>query len=115
MINGTLVFLAFFVLTVANVLRITGRSVTWARPLSFAAAGLLVLQYMLGFSLLGDDRSVSVFHILFALAALATIGVEHMMGNPRPPETTGNARIAAAATAGTTLLVLIAYAIGSSS
>jgi hypothetical protein len=112
---GTLVLIAFLVLTVVNVLRLTGRQITGARQLSFGAAGLLLLQYVLGFSLLGDDHSVSAWHILFALSALVTVGVEHAIGNPRPPETAGNTRIAAAATAGTTLLVLVAYAIGSSS
>ena len=112
---GTLVLLAFLVLTVVNVLRLTGRHITWARPLSFGAGALLLLQYVLGFSLLGSDHSISAWHILFALAALATVGIEHGMGNARPPETTGNTRIAAAATAGTTLLVLVAYAIGSTS
>ncbi len=112
---GTLVLLAFLVLTVVNVVRLTGRNVTWARPLSFGAAGLLLLQYVLGFSLLGGDHSVSAWHILFALSAFATVGVEHALGNARPPETAGNTRIAAAATAATTLLVIVAYAIGSSS
>ena len=111
---GTLVVLAFLALTVVNILRLTGRQITWARPLSFAAAGLLLLQYLLGFSLLGSDHSVTAWHYLFALAAILTVGIEHGMGNARPPETTGNLRIVAAATAGTTLLTLVAYAIGSS-
>ncbi|MEA2515567.1 MAG: hypothetical protein QOJ59_5056 [Thermomicrobiales bacterium] len=109
---GTLVVIAYLVLTVANILRATGRQIGWARPLSFAAAGLLVLQYLLGFSLLGSDHSITAWHYLIALAALITLGVEHGMANAQAPS--GNARLAAAATAGTTVLTIIAYAIGSS-
>jgi hypothetical protein len=109
---GTLVVLAFLALTVVNVLRVTGRQITWARQLSFAAAGLLLLQYVLGFSLLGSDHSITAWHYLFALSAILTVGIEHGMANAQAPS--GNARLAAAATAGTTVLVLIAYAIGSS-
>jgi hypothetical protein len=108
------VVLAYLALTVVNVLRVTGRTITWGRPLSFAAAGLLLIQYMLGFSLLGDDASVSAWHYLFALAAIATVGIEHGLANERPM-VAGNPRLAAAATAGTTILTIVAYAIGSSS
>jgi hypothetical protein len=108
---GTLVVLAFLALTVVNILRVTGRQITWARQLSFAAAGLLFLQYVLGFSLLGD-HSITAWHYLFALSAILTVGIEHGMANAQAPS--GNARLAAAATAGTTVLILIAYAIGSS-
>jgi heme A synthase len=111
-IVGTLVVLAYLVLTVVNIMRATGRQITWARPLSFGAAGLLVLQYLLGFSLLGSDHKITAWHYLFALCAILTVGVEHGMANANPPS--GNARLAAAATAGTTILTLIAYAIGSS-
>ncbi|HEY7036464.1 MAG TPA: hypothetical protein VH482_34360 [Thermomicrobiales bacterium] len=109
---GTLVVLAYLALTVVNILRATGRQIVWARQLSFAAAGLLVVQYLLGFSLLGSDHKITAWHYLFALAAILTVGVEHGMANAQPPS--GNVRLAAAATAGTTLLTLIAYAIGQS-
>lgn len=109
---GTLVVLAFLVLTVVNVLRATGRQIGWARPLSFGAAGLLVLQYLLGFSLLGSGHKITAWHYLFALSAILTVGVEHGMANAQPPS--ANARLAAAATAGTTILTIIAYAIGQS-
>ena len=107
---GTLVVIAFLALTVVNILRATGRQIGWARPLSFVAAGLLVLQYLLGFSLLGSDHSITAWHYLIALSALITVGIEHGMANAQAPS--GNARLAAAATAGTTILTLIAYAIG---
>jgi hypothetical protein len=111
---GALVVLAFLALTVVNLLRVRGRQIAWARQLSFAAAGLLLIQYVLGFSLLGGDHKITAWHYLIALAAILTVGVEHGMGNPTSSSPTGNARIAALATAGTTLLTIVAYAIGQS-
>jgi hypothetical protein len=110
---GTLVVLAYLALTVVNIVRVTGRRITWGRQLSFAAGGLLLLQYILGFSLLGSDHSITPWHYLFALAAIVTVGIEHAMANERPM-VAGNPRLAAAATAGTTILTVIAYAIGAS-
>ena len=49
---GTLVLVGYLILVVVNVLALRGRSYPWARQLSFFAAGLLVLQYVIGFSLL---------------------------------------------------------------
>jgi hypothetical protein len=111
---GTLVILAYLALTVVNVLRATGRTIAWARPLSFGAGALLLIQYVLGFGLLGDDADVSPWHYLFALSAIVTVGVEHGMANERPM-VAGNPRLAAAAAAGTTILTIVAYAIGTSS
>lgn len=110
---GTLVVLAFLALTVVNVLQLTGRSIAWSRQLSFAAAGLLALQYVLGFSLLGSGHKITAAHYLFALGALITVGLEHGMANTQE-EPAKRYRLAAAATAGTTALVIIAYAIGQS-
>lgn len=111
---GTLVVLAFLALTTANIVRLRVRNVPVARPLSFAAAGLLFIQYVIGFSLLGDDHKITAWHYVFALAAILTVGIEHGMAGARTPESSGNARLAAAATSATTLLTVIAYAIGSS-
>lgn len=107
--------IAFVALAVVNVLRATGKQITWAKPLSFAAAGLLALQYVLGFSLLGSDHKITAWHYLFALAAIIPVGIEHGMGNAREQEKPGSGvRIAAAASALTTILVIVAYAIGQS-
>lgn len=112
---GTLVVIAFLVLTVVNVLRAAGRTITWAKPLSFIAAGLLFLQYVIGFSLLGGDHKITAWHYLFALAAIIPVGIEHGLGNAREQEKPGTGvRIAAAAAAATTIIVIIAYAIGQS-
>jgi hypothetical protein len=108
---GSLVILAYLVSTVVNILRLGGRQITWARPLSFVAAGLLLLQYVLGFSLLGSNHSITAVHYLIALLALIPVGVEHAVANARttPAE---QGRVALPATAATTILVLIAYLIG---
>jgi hypothetical protein len=111
---GTLVVLAFLALTIINVMQIRGRSIPWSRQFSFIAAGLLLLQYVIGFNLLGGDHSISAWHYLFALGAIATVGLEHGKANTIP-DNSQRARLASVFTAGTTALVIIAYAIGQSS
>lgn len=107
---GALVVIAFLALTVVNVLQIRGRSVPWSRKLSYGAAGLLFLQYVIGFNLLGGDYSVSPLHFVFALAAIVTVGLEHGKANTID-ETSKRVRLASLFTAGTTVLVIVAYAI----
>ena len=70
---GTLVVLAFLALVVVNLLQMSGRSISWTRQLSFAAAGLLFFQYVIGFGLLGGDHDVNPLHFLFALGAIVTV------------------------------------------
>jgi len=112
---GVLVVIAFLALAVVNILRVTGKSIPWAKQLSYGAAGLLAVQYVLGFSLLGNDHKITAWHYLFALAAIIPVGIEHGMGNAREAETPGSGlRIAAAASALTTIVVIVAYAIGQS-
>ncbi|MDP9367043.1 MAG: hypothetical protein M3Q03_02010 [Chloroflexota bacterium] len=110
---GTLVVLAYLVLTVIHLLGVNGRSFSWVRPLSFAAAGLLLLQYVLGFSLLGSGYRNAGSHYAFALLALVTVGMEHgyagTRDTPRARHLTG-----ALATGLTFLLVVVTYIIGQS-
>jgi len=111
---GTLVVLAFIALVVVNLLQMSGRSISWSRQLSFAAAGLLFFQYVIGFGLLGGNNDVNPLHFLFALGAIVTVGLEHGMANTKQ-DVSARARLAAACAAGSTALVIIAYAIGQSS
>lgn len=108
---GTLVVVAYLALVVANILRWRGGDAAWARPLSFAAAGLLILQYLLGFWLLGSGRGNQQSHYAFALLAIVTVGLEHGYAQTR---STARARAVAAlvATGVTFALVTIAYSIG---
>ena len=110
---GTLVVIAFLALTVVYILQLRGKRIEWSRQLSMAAGGLLLLQYALGFILIGGDNDVSPFHFLFALGTIATVGLEHAMGRGEGGGSP-NLRMAAAGAAGTTALALIAYAIGQS-
>lgn len=111
---GSLVLLAYLVLTVANFIQLRGNStISWARTLSMVAGVLLFIQIALGFNLLGGDHSITATHYIFALAALIPVGIEH--GVARGKELASDrARWSTFATAGTTLLVLIAYAIAES-
>ncbi len=108
---GSLVVIAFIALIVVNLLRVTGRTVSFGKQLSFVAAGLLVLQYVLGFSLLGDDHHITAWHYLIALVAIVPVGVEHMTAtNQTDPRAAG--RMAVIANAVTLVLVIVAYMIG---
>lgn len=112
MIVGLAVVIAFLISTVANYLRMTrAASFPWLRGVSFAAAGLLLLQYVLGFSLLGDDREITAVHYILALAAVIPVGAEHMFATSERPEADRN-RIAFLASFAAFVLVLIVYAIG---
>lgn len=108
---GTLVLIAFLALIVVNALRLSGRSIPWARQLTFLASGLLLLQYVLGFGLLGGSSSITPWHYLIALSALIPVGAEHGLANQQSdPRLAG--RYGLIANIATFVLVLIAYTIG---
>jgi hypothetical protein len=111
-ILGSVVFLAYLVLTVLNLVRLSGRSVPFAAPLSRIAALLLLVQYVVGFLLLGAGAQITILHYVLALLALVTVGLEHGFA---PSRATPRERAVAAlvATLGTTILIGAAHAIGS--
>jgi len=111
-IVGALVVAAYLVLVVVNALRLRGGEFPWARPLSFAAAGLLLVQYVLGFALLGEGLRNQASHYVVALLAILTVGLEHGYANSRPDQRS-RASAALLATALTLLLVGAAHGIGS--
>jgi hypothetical protein len=112
MIVGTLTLLLFIVnagMYAVNMFR--GKTVSYHRLVSIGAATLLLLQYALGFMLLGDDRDITVWHIVAALAAIVPVGIEHMFASGE----TGVRRrgmLGLFATIVTVILVLAAYGIG---
>ena len=115
MIVGTLVLIAYLVLTIVNVVQWKGnRALGFALPLSRVAGLLLAAQWALGFSLLAGDASITPFHYIIGLATFLTLGAEHSGANSRE-SAAERYRIATLATAGTTILVLVAYLIGQSS
>ena len=108
---GTLVVVGYLAATVLHGLALAGRPVPWARMVSFVASGLLLVQYLLGFWLLGDGRRNETIHYVLALAALITVGLEHGFA-PTRPTPRERALTATVATAGTLVLVLGAYVVG---
>ena len=114
MIVGLAVVIAFLVSTVANYVRMSrGTEFTWLRGVSFAAAGLLLVQYVLGFALLGDDREITAVHYILALAAIIPVGSEHMFATAERSTAERN-RITFYASTAALILVVIVYAIGES-
>ena len=112
MIVGSLVVLAFIVSLVLNLRTATGKpTLSFQRPLSMAAAGLFLIQILLGFSLLGEGKDIPAAHFLLALLAIFPIGAEHMLTG-RETDSRRAGRVAAIANAVTLVLVLIAYIIG---
>ena len=112
MIIGLSVVVSFLLLVILNLLRwVRGSTFPWARGLMFAASGLLLIQYVLGFSLLGGNHEMKASHYLIAFAAILPVGAEHMIaGSDSPPAS--KARSAFFASLAAFVLVMIAYYIG---
>ena len=72
-----------------------------------------ILQYVLGFALLGDDGSITPLHYILALAAIIPVGAEHMFATAERPAAERN-KIAFLASLATLILVLVVYALGES-
>lgn len=115
MIVGTLVVLGYALSTILNArLAFTGGDVSWQRQVSFGAATLLLLQWMLGFSLLGEGRDIPAIHFVLGLAAILPLGIEHGYGSTRErPRQRG--MICFTANLLTLVIVLVVYIIGQSS
>lgn len=115
MIVGTLVVLGYAISTILNArLAFTGKDVAWGRQVTFGAATLLLLQWFLGFSLLGEGRDVPALHFVLGLSAILPLGVEHGYGSTREqPRQRG--MISFLANVVTLIVVLAAYVIGQSS
>lgn len=112
MIVGSLVLLLYIVNAVmygVNMAR--GQLVAYHRLVSIGAATLLLLQYALGFMLLGSGERITAWHIVAALASIIPVGVEHMfVGSETSPRRRGT--LGLFTTIVTVLLVLVAYGIG---
>jgi heme A synthase len=114
MIIGLSVVVAFLLLTILNFLRWRrGSRYSWSRGLSFAASGLLLIQYLLGFVLLGGDHKITAMHYVLALAAILPVGAEHMFAGSDETEP-ANARSAFLTALAAFILVLVVYGIGES-
>lgn len=108
---GSLVIVAFAANLILYLLQLTSRPMPWARYVSYAAAGVLLLQLLLGVSLLFEGYVNVTTHYVVALLTIVPVGYEHAMaGGRRPPR----ARLTAGAIASLATLVLavVAYLIG---
>ena len=114
LIVGSLVILIYVVVLVGYFRGLGSGPAAWVRQLSMAGAVLLLLQYALGFSLLGSsDTRPNALHYVFALATVLTVGAEHMIAG-QEPDPQRRSRIGMLAVLGTLVLTLVAYGIGES-
>jgi hypothetical protein len=112
MIVGTLTLLLFIANAVMygmNMVR--GTAVPYHRLVSIGAATLLLLQYALGFMLLGSGEDIPWTHWVLALATIIPVGVEHMFASTQPG-IRRRGMLGLFATVITVILVLVVYMIG---
>jgi hypothetical protein len=108
---GGLLALAFILLVIVSLLRVTGREIGFARPLSMIAAGLLIVQYILGFLLMGGGARNSNLHYLIALLAIIPVAMDHgWAANRATAHQRAMGSLIASALA--TVLILYAYMLG---
>lgn len=112
MIVGSLVVVLFIVDLVMYILNfVKGKAVAYHKMVSMAASAFLLLQIVLGFSLLGSDHKITWIHPVVALLALGSVGAEHMTtANETSMRKRGFLGMFCAGV--TVVLVLAAYAIG---
>ena len=114
LIVGSLIILIYVAVLVGYFRGLGSGPATWVRQLSMAGALLLLVQYALGFTLLGSsDEKPNAIHYVFALATILTVGAEHMVGG-QEPDPAKRSRIGMLTVLGTLVLTLIAYGIGES-
>jgi len=104
-------FVVNFVMYALNFLR--GSTVPYHRIVAMGASAFLLIQYLLGFSLLGEGKSVPVMHVVLALLAILPVGAEHML-TAQEKGIRKRGMIGMMATIITGVLVIIAYFIGQS-
>jgi hypothetical protein len=107
---GGLVVVAFIVVVIVAATAAAGRAVPWLRTLSFVAAGLLALQYLVGLLLLGNGFRNSTTHYVIALLVLVPVALQHSSGRRLSEQTRGVALMIWSLAA--TFLAVIAYLTG---
>jgi heme A synthase len=76
-ILGGLVVIAFIVTAILAAIAVTGRDMPWIRQVSFVAAGLLLLQYLVGVLLLANGFRNSSTHLAVAILVLIPVALQH--------------------------------------
>lgn len=74
---GGIVVVAMIVVAILAAIQYTGGNASMVRTGSMVAAGLLLLQYVLGLLLIGNGRSNSVGHYIIALLVVVPIALQH--------------------------------------
>ncbi|MEZ4498255.1 MAG: hypothetical protein R2845_16105 [Thermomicrobiales bacterium] len=114
MIVGAVVLLCYLATVVGYMQGSRGTPPTWVKMTSRAGGALLLLQYALGFSLLGtSDTLPNASHYVIALASVITVGGEHMVAAQQEDPVKRN-RQSLLFALGTLVLVFAAFAIGES-
>lgn len=108
---GTLVIVAFAANLILYLVQLTSSVLPWARYVSYGAAGVLLVQLLLGISLLFESYVNLTSHYVVALLTLIPVGIEHgyASGRRRPRERQTAGALAALTTL---VLVVLAYLIG---
>jgi len=86
-ILGGLVVVAFIVLAILAAIAAAGRDMPWIRQASFIAAGLLLLQYVVGVLLLANGFRNSGSHVAIALLVLIPVALQHSPARRLSPQT----------------------------
>jgi heme A synthase len=86
-ILGGLVVVAFIVLAILAAIAAAGRDMPWIRQASFIAAGLLLLQYVVGVLLLANEFRNSGSHVAIALLVLIPVALQHSPARRLSPQT----------------------------
>lgn len=85
MIVGTVTLVLFLINVVMYAIELAkGKPVAYHRLVSISAATGLLLQYALGFMLLGAGNDIRWLHWVVAIAAIIPVGMEHGMTASQP-------------------------------
>ena len=109
-ILGGLVVAAFIVVAILAAVAAAGRELPWIRTASFVAAGLLVVQYVVGVLLLANGFRNSSTHFAIALLVLIPVALQHSSTRRLSPRTRNVALLIWALAAA--VLSLVAYMTG---
>ena len=107
---GGLVVVAFMVTAVLAAIQVSGRGGEAVRVVSYAAAGLLLLQFVLGLLLLGGGERNTTIHYVVALLAVIPVVLQHGAGRRLSPRSRSVATLIWALAAA--FLTILAYLTG---
>lgn len=113
MIVGGITLILFLVNTIMYGIEFTkGKPSPYHRLVSIGAATGLLLQYFLGFALLGDEKySITWVHWVLALVAIMPIGLEHG-GAANQTNFRKKSILGLSASTITTILVFVVFMLG---